>query len=145
MRTLTVSRVIDGDTILLSNDQKVRLIGVDTPEVHESQKLEKDSIRTKRDKATIQALGNKSAEFTSNLVLNKTVRLEYGQQRKDKYGRTLGYLYLPDGRFVNLEIIRQGYAHAYTRFPFKYQDQFIQAERESRENQRGLWRDGSIP
>jgi micrococcal nuclease len=72
-------------------------------------------------------------------VGGKPVRLEYDLQRQDKYGRTLAYIYLEDGRFVNAEIIKQGYGFAYTRFPFKFLEQFRQLEREAREAKRGLW------
>ena len=60
--------------------------------------------------------------------------------RKDRFGRTLAYVYLEDGTFLNAEIVRQGYGHAYTRFPFKYLDEFRGYEREAREAQRGLWK-----
>jgi micrococcal nuclease len=66
--------------------------------------------------------------------------MEYDQQRQDKYGRTLAYVFLEDGTFVNAEIIRQGYGFAYTRFPFTYLEQFRLLEREAREVNRGLWR-----
>jgi len=63
----------------------------------------------------------------------------YDHQRTDKYRRTLAYLYLPDGTLANLEIIRQGYGHAYLSFPFSKMDAFRAAEREARETGRGLW------
>ncbi len=69
----------------------------------------------------------------------KRVRLEYDQERRDKYGRTLPYVYLEDGTFLNGEIIRQGYGFAYTRLPFKYLEEFRKLEREAREAGRGLW------
>jgi len=73
------------------------------------------------------------------LVDGKTVRVEYDWNRKDKYNRTLAYVYLLDGTFVNAEVIRQGYGFAYTRYPFKYLDQFRKLEREARVTNRGLW------
>jgi len=120
------TRVVDGDTIVLDGNEKVRLIGVDTPE-------------TKDPRKPIQYFGKEASEFTKRMVEGKKVRLEYDWQRKDKYGRTLAYIYIEDGTFLNAEIIKQGYGHAYTRFPFKYLEDFRQYERESRENQRGLW------
>lgn len=77
--------------------------------------------------------------FTTQRVEGKRVRLAYDQQRQDKYRRTLAYVYLEDGTFVNAEIIRQGYGFAYTRFPFKYLEEFRRLEREARESKRGLW------
>lgn len=73
----------------------------------------------------------------------KTVRLEYDQTRRDKYDRLLAYVYLEDGTFVNAEIVKQGYGHAYTRFPFKYLEEFREYEREAREQKRGLWAEES--
>ena len=137
-----VIRIVDGDTIQLNDGQVVRLIGVDTPEHHHSKKLRRDAERSQRDIETIQALGKQSTEFTRQLVLGKKVRIEYDKQRTDRYGRTLGYLFLPDGTFVNEEIIKQGYGSAYTKYPFKYMEQFRAAERNARDKKRGLWADG---
>ena len=74
----------------------------------------------------------------------KEIRLEYDQANahighKDKYGRILAYVYLKDGTFLNVEIIKQDYGLAYTRFPFKYMEDFRRYEREARENEMGMW------
>jgi micrococcal nuclease len=123
------TRVIDGDTIAVEKNgkkEKVRLIGVDTPEtVHPSKPVE--------------YFGKEASEFTRKNVEGKRVRLEYDWQSRDKYGRLLAYVYIEDGTFLNAEIIRQGYGFAYTRFPFKYLKDFRQYEREARGNNRGLW------
>lgn len=139
----TVNRVIDGDTILLGNGERVRLIGVDTPEVHESDKLQRDADRTQTDIETIRRLGQRSSAFVNRTAKGKRVRLEYDQSNvaighRDRYRRTLAYVYLEDGTFLNAEIIRQGYGVAYTKYPFKYADEF-RYEREAREKRRGLW------
>ncbi len=69
------------------------------------------------------------------------VSLEYDWEKKDKYGRTLAYIYRKsDGLFINAEIIKQGYGFAYTRFPFKYLDEFRQYEQNAREKYLGLWK-----
>jgi endonuclease YncB( thermonuclease family) len=65
---------------------------------------------------------------------------EYDWQRRDRYGRLLAFVNLPDGTFLNAELIRQGYGHAYTKYPFKYMDEFKQLEREARESGKGLWK-----
>src|SRR3972149_8212999 len=123
------TRVIDGDTIVVETagkHEKVRLIGVDTPEtVHPSKPVE--------------YFGKEASEFTRKKVEGKRVRLEYDWQSRDKYRRLLAYVYIEDGTFLNAEIIRQGYGFAYTRFPFKYLKDFRQYEREARGNNRGLW------
>jgi len=126
-QTYRVKRVIDGDTLLLTNGEKVRLIGVDTPE-------------TKHPQKPVQHFGKEAYLFTEKMVEGKEVRLEYDWQRRDKYGRLLAYVYLMDGTFLNAEIIKQGYGFAYTKFPFKYLEEFREYEREARENGRGLWR-----
>ncbi len=122
-----VKRVIDGDTLLLTNGEKVRLIGVDTPE-------------TKHPQKPVQRFGREAYLFTRELVEGKEARLEFDWQRRDKYGRLLAYVYLTDGTFLNAEIIIQGYGFAYTRFPFKYLEEFRKYEREARENGKGLWK-----
>ena len=67
------------------------------------------------------------------MVEGKRVRIELDQTRKDRYGWTLAYVYLGDGTFLNAEIIKKGYGHAYTRFPFWYLEDFRRYEREARE------------
>ncbi len=88
-----VKRVIDGDTLLLANGERVRLIGVDTPE-------------TKHPQKPVQRFGKEAYLFTKKMVEGKQVRLEYDWQRRDKYDRLLGYVYLSDGTFLNAEIIK---------------------------------------
>jgi micrococcal nuclease len=122
-----VKRVIDGDTILLANGERVRLIGVDTPE-------------TKHPQKPVERFGKEAYLFTKKMVEGKEVRLEYDWKRRDKYGRLLAYAYLMDGTFLNAEIIKQGYGFAYTKYPFKYLEEFRKHEREARESKRGLWK-----
>ncbi len=125
------TRVVDGDTIIIDMNGKqdrVRLIGIDTPEtVHPNKPVE--------------YFGKEASAFTKRMVEGKKVKLEYDQEKKDKYGRLLAYVYLEDGTFLNAEIIKRGYGFAYTRFPFKYLDDFREYEKEARENKRGLWKD----
>jgi micrococcal nuclease len=119
-------RVVDGDTLELDGGERVRLIGVDTPETVDPRR-------------PVEYFGKEASAFTRRMAEGKTVRLEYDQDTRDRYGRTLAYVYLPDGILLNAEIIRQGYGHAYTRFPFRYQEEFLALEREAREQGRGLW------
>ena len=128
---LICARVIDGNTIVLSNNERVRLIGVDTPE-------------TKHPQKPVEYYGKEATAFTKSMVGGKVVKLKYDVQRRDKYGRLLAYVYLMDGTFLNAEIIKQGYGHACTRFPFKYTEEFKQYEREAREAKKGLWADKPI-
>jgi micrococcal nuclease len=124
-----VTRVVDGDTIVVAGVGTVRLIGVDTPE-------------TVDPRTPVQSFGKEASEFTGRMAQGKVVRLEFDVQRKDKYERTLSYAYLPDGTFLNAEIVKQGFGHAYTTYPFRYLEQFKQFEREARAAKRGLWATG---
>ncbi|UCD54767.1 MAG: apolipoprotein N-acyltransferase [Candidatus Omnitrophota bacterium] len=137
---ILVTRVIDGDTIELQNRERVRLIGIDTPEVRFNPKLKRDAKRTKKEYEAIIAMGKIAAEFTKNLVEGKKVKLEFDIEKKDRYGRLLAYVYLADGRMLNAELVKEGYANVYT-FPpnVKYVDMFLELQREARENNRGLW------
>ena len=136
-----VKRAVDGDTLLLETGERVRLIGIDTPEMHESKKLYRDAERSKQDVSAIQEMGRKSHQFTKGLVEGKQVSLEFDIEKYDKYGRLLGYVYLKDGTFVNAEIVKQGYASLMTYPPnVKYADLFQKLYEEARQNQRGLWK-----
>lgn len=138
---IKVTKVLDGDTIQLENGQRVRLIGIDTPEMHLSDKLYRDSQRTKQSITTIQELGLRAYKFTKNLLEGKRVSLEFDVERRDKYNRLLAYVYLKDGTFVNAEIVKQGYASLMTIPPnVKYADLFLKLYQEARENRRGLWK-----
>lgn len=121
-----VTRVIDGDTLVVQGIGTVRLIGVDTPETVDPRR-------------PVQFFGKEASEFTRRMAQGRVVRLEFDGTRTDRYGRTLAYVYLPDATFLNAEIVKQGYGHAYTQFPFRYLDQFRAYEREAREAERGLW------
>ncbi len=137
-----VDRVVDGDTLKLESGERVRLIGIDTPEMHESNKLYKDSQRSGQDTATIQKLGESAYEFTKKLVEGKRVSLEFDTEKYDKYNRLLAYVYINKDRiFVNAEIIKQGYASLMTIPPnVKYASLFKKLYQEARDNKRGLWK-----
>ena len=77
-----VNRVVDGDTLRLETGERVRLIGIDTPELHESSKLNRDSARTGQSKSAIQKLGKQSYEFTRQLVEGKRVSLEFDVEKR---------------------------------------------------------------
>ncbi len=138
---ILVSRVVDGDTLVLENNERVRLIGIDTPEMHESDKLNRDARRSGQSALTIRQLGERAYRFTKDLVEGQRVRLEFDVERFDKYKRILAYVYLADGTFVNAKIVEQGYASLMTYPPnVKYADLFSKLYRQARENKRGLWK-----
>ena len=131
-----VTRIIDGDTVEIRYDDKltrVVLIGVDTPETVHPQK-------------PVEAFGKEATAFTRNLLLGESVYLRFDGDRTDKYGRLLAYLYrAPDGLFVNLEVVRQGYGKVYTVFPFKHKALFQHYSGQAQNAGRGLWGFGVQP
>lgn len=144
--TAHVKKIFDGDTFeaeINGKTEKIRMLGIDTPERWDSEKFDRDMERTGRDKKTIQKLGELSYEHTVRLIGGKKVILktEPGGDNKDRYGRLLRYVYLDDGTFVNMKIIEDGYANAYRKFKLSKQKEFIDAEKKARENKKGLWGD----
>jgi micrococcal nuclease len=126
-----VQRVVDGDTLMLGSGERVRLIGVDTPEFE-------------RPNSPVEYFAKEAAAFTKRLAEGKLVKLEFDPanahiEHKDRFGRTLAYVFLEDGTLINAEIIRQGYGHAFTRYPFSRMEEFRRLEREARDQGRGLW------
>ena len=101
----TVVKVIDGDTLVLKmngKEEKFRLIGIDCPEARVNPKAQKDSERSGEDLRKIIEMGQKATEFIKSLVRKgDRVRIEFDVQKRDQYGRLLGYVYLGDGRMLN--------------------------------------------
>ena len=142
--SVCVARAIDGDTLKLSDGERVRLIGIDTPESRYNSKLERDVSRSKKDMKTVLRMGKEAASFTKRLAEGKAVRLEFDVQKRDKYGRLLAYVYLNDGTFVNAKVIEEGYAQVMTIPPnVKYADLFLKLQREAVKNNKGLWKDAA--
>lgn len=128
-----VTKVIDGDTIEVDDAgriEKVRLLGIDTPELHDPRK-------------PVQCFAAEASKKAQDLMNSQIVRLEAdpSQGERDKYGRLLRYVYLPDGRQVNLLLVEEGYAHEYTYQSqhYKYQQQYKTAQIAAREAGRGFW------
>jgi len=116
----TVVRVVDGV-------EKIRYIGVNTPEIHHPSKGEEPG-------------GREAAEVNRGLVGGRRVRLELDVQTRDRYGRLLAYVWVGD-TMVNAELVRRGYAQAMTVPPnVRYQDLFVKLQRQARDAHRGLWR-----
>ena len=125
-RNAIVERVIDGDTFVLTAGERVRLIGVDTPELQ-------------REDMPVQYYAKEARHFLASMVEGKQVTLKSDWQSKDQYERTLAYVYLEDTIFVNLEIVKQGYGFAYTRYPFEYMESFRKCQRQAMAHSTGLW------
>jgi len=141
-----VVRVVDGDTLKIEmngHEEAVRLIGIDTPESKINKKAKKDAVKTNHDIETITAMGREAARYVRTLIRKgDTVSIEFDVQKRDKYNRLLVYAYLSDGKMLNEEIIKAGYANVMTYPPnVKYQERFVKAYREARDTKRGLYRD----
>ena len=127
MTAFLVTRVVDGYTIELTDGRIVRYIGVDTPE-------------TVHPRKAVQCFGKEASARNKELVEGKKVRLLKDVSEVDRYGRLLRYVYLADGTFVNLELVKEGYAQAATWPPdVKYSEIFVAAARGARQAGRGLW------
>jgi micrococcal nuclease len=123
-----VERVVDGDTIVLAGGERVRYIGVDTPE----------SVKPG---TPVECFAKRAARANADLVGGRTVELRYDVEQRDRYGRLLAYVYrASDGLFVNAELVRRGYATPAT-FPpnVRHVDEFARLARQARSAGRGLW------
>ena len=126
----TVVRVVDGDTIHVrigDRIEKVRYIGVNTPELHHPSKGEEPG-------------GREASQINRELVSAKQVRLELDVQERDRYGRLLAYVWVGDV-MVNAELVRRGYAQVMTVPPnVRHQNLFLKLQRDARQAGRGLWK-----
>ncbi len=129
---VTVRRVIDGDTVELSDGQRVRYIGIDTPEV--SRRRGNQWVRDP------EPMGHEATERNRQLVEGRPVRLEQDVQPHDKYGRLLAYVYVGE-LMVNETLLREGFAQLLTIPPnVKHVERFRRAVQDAREARRGLWK-----
>jgi len=126
-----VVKVVDGDTIhvqVAGTREKVRYIGVDTPE-------------TKHPAKGVECYGRQASQFNARLVAGERVRLVRDVEERDRYGRLLAYVYrVRDGLFVNAELARLGYAQPLSIPPdVRHAERFADLARQAREQGRGLW------
>jgi endonuclease YncB( thermonuclease family) len=133
-KNFSVVNAVDGDTIDIDipdgqhNRTRIRLWGVDTPE-------------TKSEKYGVMYFGPEAAEFAEELALGKrvSVYLEAEKHTRDKYGRLLAYVQLPDGRFLNEVLLSEGFAYAELRFRHSLYNKYKQLEASARSANKGLW------
>ncbi len=126
-----VTEFADGATITVDMNgqaEKIRFIGVDTPETQDPRKA-------------VQCFGAAAADFTKKTIGQQPVRLEAAppNTNRDRYNRLLRYVYLQDGSLINAEIIKQGYGFAYTSFPFTKLEEFKQHQKQAQSQNLGLW------
>lgn len=128
-----VMRVVDGDTFWVDDGSaqglKIRLIGVDAPEPRNSGTKLKGYF------------GAESSGYLEQLLNGRKVRLEYDVTRLDRYGRTLAYVFLDDGTFVNADLVKKGYATVMTMPPnVRHADEFVKLAEKARKQKKGLWK-----
>ncbi|MBW6440745.1 thermonuclease family protein [Patescibacteria group bacterium] len=131
-----IVKVIDGDTIIVrvsGEDETIRLIGINTPEIVDPRR-------------PVECFGMEASNKAKEMLSGKFIRLEKDSlvDDKDKYGRSLRYVFFEDGTNFGKIIIQEGYAYEYSyeNKIYKYQEEFQQAEDSARKNKRGLWADG---
>jgi micrococcal nuclease len=127
----SVAHFVDGDTIAVDMNgkvEKIRMIGVDTPETH-------------KPNTPVQCYGPAAAAFTKNTIGNQRVRLVADSLNtdRDRYGRLLRYVYLPDGTDLNAKLVSEGYAFYYPYFPFTKSEEFAADQKAAMALHKGLW------
>jgi micrococcal nuclease len=119
--------VDDGDTIVLTDGRRIRYIGINAPEVE-----------SKYSRA--EPFGNEARELNREMVYLKKVRLEFGNEKNDQYGRFLAYVFLPEGTFINNAIIEAGYAYCLPKKPnVKYEELFLKSQQKAILLNKGIW------
>jgi len=134
----TVTWVHDGDTLEIDKLGKVRLIGIDTPEREDSSRdrfLEKQGIPASRQREIYQ----NAKAFNISQVKGQVISLSLDHPPRDRYGRLLAYVYLPDGRLLNRILLEQGLAVVYRKFSFRMKQDFLVAEEQAKLAGVGLW------
>jgi len=127
-RWVSVAYIFDGDTFRTRSGERVRLLGINTPEIAHNAQAE-------------QPYAKQAKRRLTQLIQGKTVRLRLDKEKKDKYGRTLAQIYLRDGRWVNDILVAEGLAHVYTFTPNIYRaDALLKTEKIARRDMRGLWK-----
>ena len=129
-----IEKVVDGDTVNVLIDgknEKVRIIGINTPETVDPRK-------------PVECFGREASDRAKSILSGQTVKLvdDPTQDNRDKYGRLLRYVFLTDGTDFGLQMINQGYAYEYTYdIPYKYQTEYKAAQKEAEKSKLGLWGD----
>jgi endonuclease YncB( thermonuclease family) len=119
--------VDDGDTIVVVGGERVRYLGINTPEV-----AHKDEPG--------EPFGDEAKAFNKKLVQGHWINLELAEQQRDPYGRLLAYVFLADGTFVNGELVRQGYAHLLRKQPkLRYWERLLALQRQALKKKKGMW------
>jgi len=123
---LKVVYIYDGDTVKLSNGEKIRYIGIDTPEMNYNN-------------PPAEYFAQEAKKYNAKLVLGKKVKLDFDVVKRDKYGRLLAYVYVNE-KFINQEMIEHGYARVLMIPPnLRFADYFLKLQNTAKEERRGFW------
>ncbi|MDQ6986977.1 MAG: thermonuclease family protein [Mariprofundaceae bacterium] len=127
-RWVQVDKIYDGDTFRTLNGEKIRLLGINTPEIAHTS-------------SPGQTMGKKASRALRKLIAGKVVRLAFDEQRRDTYQRTLAQIYLRDGTWVNGKMVELGMAHVYTFTPnLRWAGDLTTLEQQARREKRGIWK-----
>ncbi len=140
-----VTRIIDGDIIQAlygGLEKRIRLIGIDTPESRVNRKAMEEADMSENDIKKFIEMGKKAKTYVNGLIKRGDfVTIEFDTKKTDRYGRLLCYVYLSNGKMLNEEIVKAGYANVMTVPPnVKYEDRFLEAYQKAMEEKRGLWK-----
>jgi len=131
--------VYDGDTLLVEPVGKVRLLGIDTPESKDSARDRYYLENFALSRPILRQIARQAKAFVIDNAKGKQVRLHLGNTEKDQYGRYLAYLYLPDGKMLNRQLLKKGLASVFRRYQFAHKKDFLTLEKIAQQQQLGLW------
>lgn len=134
-----VTWVADGDTLQVKGVGMVRLIGIDCPEKEASDRDWKYLKKGCNSKKLLRSNAQATLKRVIQLCKGKYVQLQPGSNKRDRYGRLLAYVWLPDGRMLNRIMLEEGRALVYRRFDFIHKQSFIQLEKSALKRQVGIW------
>jgi micrococcal nuclease len=140
----TVTRVIDGDVIQIiygGVEKRVRLIGIDAPESRIDRDALKGANMSEHDIEAIVEMGAKAKAYVNGLIKRGNfITIEFDEKEMDRYGRLLCYVYLSNGKMLNEEIVKAGYANVKAIPPnVEYKERFLNAFEYAKETKGGLW------
>ncbi|PJA31980.1 MAG: nuclease [Zetaproteobacteria bacterium CG_4_9_14_3_um_filter_53_7] len=127
-RWVTVATVFDGDTFRTTSGERVRLLGINCPEVA-------------HDRQAAQPYGEEAKRRLISLIGGQTLQLRFDNDKKDRYGRTLAHVYLKNGAWINALLVNEGLAYVYTFMPnHRETEPLLKAERLARNSMAGIWK-----
>jgi len=143
-----VTYVYDGDTLEVNDRDRVRLIGVDALDEHKESRLRRQAAQLGLSREAVKFWARRATRRVRSLLLGRQVRLEFGPELHDSYGRTLAYVSFREGArevMLNELLLREGLAVAYRRFPHPRLEEFVALEAEARASRTGLWAEAAVP